>query len=122
MNQPIYKVLIANQRKMRKLRIAIGEKLKKYDLTVSHWLILHLIRDNPNQKISTLATMLDTSMAHITSTVNFLVARGLAEKSTDPIDSRLRYVKYIETENMNLEQIDKDLSDVTELKELKENA
>lgn len=121
MDEPIYRVLIANQRKMRKLRIALGERLKKYNLTVSHWLILHLVRDNPSQKISAIATMLDTSMAHVTSTVNFLVARGLVEKTTDPIDTRLRYVRYIETNHINLQEIDKDLDNVTELEELKES-
>lgn len=108
--EPLYKKIINKQRIIRKLRFAITPVVKQYGLTVTQWLMISLLRDSPPQKISELAKTLDTSMAHVTSNINLLVARKLVSKNADPKDNRLRYITYIPNDEVDLEDIEIELA------------
>ncbi|MDB5183446.1 MAG: Transcriptional regulator, MarR family [Candidatus Saccharibacteria bacterium] len=85
--------------------------LSNYDLTPSQWFVIGYCYDAGSTGIalSELMRLLDTSMPHITNTVNMLESKGILHKLTNPGDNRVKIAKLHPKYKKTADEIEKGL-------------
>lgn len=89
-----YQAVIAQARAYRALRSFMVETLKKYDLTLTEWLMIGSVIDAGKEgaRVSDLAETLGVEMPVITNLVNRAVQDGWVTRVTDSIDRRSKRI------------------------------
>jgi DNA-binding MarR family transcriptional regulator len=87
-----YQQIIEDRKTMRQRSEKLKAILVPYRLTVNGWVILSELQENGAKSVTELATLLDTSLAHITTSLNVLESRGYVARGLDKADTRKRVI------------------------------
>lgn len=89
-----YQAVISQARAFRALRTFMADTLKRYDLTLTEWLMIGSVVDTAGKgiRISELADLLGVEMPVITNLVNRAEKTGWVTRLSDPDDKRAKLV------------------------------
>ncbi len=89
-----YQSGVAQARAFRIVKSHTAHFLKDYNLTCMQWFTIGTILDAGSNgiRISDLAKKLDTTLAYMTNTINFLESRGILLKVAHTYDARTKLV------------------------------
>ncbi len=90
----------------RVLENHLGILLKKYNLLIPEWKLLGLIFENPNLKITQLASQLKVEIPFITRLVNSLTKKQMVKKVTRNKDLRIQLVELTEETKVLLPKLE----------------
>jgi len=89
-----YQASILHAKAYRNLKLIKHHTLKSHGLTVMQWSVLGIVNDAGvgGMRTSDIAKELDTTLAFVTTTVNFLEAKGFVTRVTHDSDKRAKMI------------------------------
>lgn len=89
-----YQCAVIQARAHRALKAKLSYFLKGHNLTMMQWAIIGVLAEagKTGMRVSDLASLLDTSLAFITTTVNVLEAKRMVKRTSHGDDNRAKIV------------------------------